>query len=455
MVTPLHKGGDKAELANYRSVSILPVISKVVEKVVAMQLMDHLNYGEHPLNPLQFGFRKHHSTETALCYFVEQLKAMLDKGVVVGAIFLDLKRAFDTVNHNILLSKLSTHNISDETLRWFKSYLENRKHCTRFKSTMSSFVDCSVGVPQGSILGPLLFSVYINDLPAICPEVHVQMYADDAVIYVHAKLSQEAAAVLQGAMENISDWMVQSCLTLNFSKTVSMFFSRRNTSHSAPGIIIKETRIHEAESVKYLGVVLDRTLSFKKRVSKLIKTVKFNLSQFRYIRPQMSTDAAKLYMHAMILSHFTYCITNWSLSTNSALEPLQSLYKQALKILDKKPVSYHYCNIVKKYGLLTFEIFILFSNVTLVNKIFHDLAPHPLRMFVKSCEEAGPRTTRASSRGDCYVNFRSSTFGQNCFSVKSAGMWNSLPLTVRESSTLQQFKFKLKKWLKDGQICDH
>uniref|UniRef100_A0A672J846 Reverse transcriptase domain-containing protein n=1 Tax=Salarias fasciatus TaxID=181472 RepID=A0A672J846_SALFA len=199
VVIPLHKGGDQADLANYRPVSILPAISKVVEKVVATQLMDHLNYGEHPLNPLQFGFRKYHSTETAVCYFVEQLKGMLDKGGAVGAIFLDLKKAFDTVNHNILMTKLSSHNISTETLDWFKSYLKNRKHCTRIKSTMSSFLDRSVGVPQGSVLGPLLFSVYINDLPAVCPEVHTQMYADDAVLYVHAKTSQRAAALLQGA----------------------------------------------------------------------------------------------------------------------------------------------------------------------------------------------------------------------------------------------------------------
>ena len=110
----MHKGGDQADLA--KSVSILPVISEVVEKVVATQLMDRFNYGEHPLNPLKFGFRKHHSTETAVCYIYEQLKGMLDKGGVVGAIFLDLKKAFDTVNHNILMTKLSSHNISTETL---------------------------------------------------------------------------------------------------------------------------------------------------------------------------------------------------------------------------------------------------------------------------------------------------------------------------------------------------
>ena len=225
IITPIFKGGDQTELGNYRPVSILPTLSKVVEKVIAKQLINHLNYGHHLLDPMQFGFRPKHSTLSALCYFVEQLKGMLDKGGVVGAVFIDLKRAFDTVNHNILLSKLSNFNVTQKTVDFVASYLCNRNHCTRIKGKTSSSLACSIGVPQGSILGPLLFSIYINDLPSICPEVTVQMYADDTVIYAHAPTKQLAPSVLKGAMEKIADWMAHSCLTLNVSKTVSMFFS--------------------------------------------------------------------------------------------------------------------------------------------------------------------------------------------------------------------------------------
>lgn len=148
----------------------------------------------NPLSPLQFGFRK--KTFDWDCALL-LCQHCWEKGELWEPFFFDLRKAFDTVNHSILLAKLASHNISVNTLQWFKSYLQNRKYCTRIKSTMSSFLESSVAVPQGSILGPLLFSIYINDLPAVCPDIHIQLYADNAVMYVHAKSSQSAAAVLQ------------------------------------------------------------------------------------------------------------------------------------------------------------------------------------------------------------------------------------------------------------------
>lgn len=127
---------------------------------------------------------------------MEQIKSLLDKGGVVGAVFLDFKKAFDTVNHNVLLSKLSKFNLSVNTMIWMESYLNNRKQCTRVGDKCSSFANCISGVPQGSILGPLLFCIYINDLPQTCPDVNIQMYADDTVIFTHARSKEHAAAKL-------------------------------------------------------------------------------------------------------------------------------------------------------------------------------------------------------------------------------------------------------------------
>lgn len=187
---------------------------------------------------MQFGFRKHHSTETANCFFVEQIKSLLDKGGVVGAVFLDFKKAFDTVNHNVLLSKLSKFNLSVNTMIWMESYLNNRKQCTRVGDKCSSFANCISGVPQGSILGPLLFCIYINDLPQTCPDVNIQMYADDTVIFTHARSKEHAAAKLTASMSKVSDWLANSCLTLNLSKTVCMYFTARINNSVNPDISI-------------------------------------------------------------------------------------------------------------------------------------------------------------------------------------------------------------------------
>ena len=217
IVTPVFKSGDHHETCNYRPISILPVTSKIIEKVVAEQLTSHLNK-EGLLHPRQYGFRAHHSTETACCFFLETIKASLDKGGVVGAVFLDLRKAFDTVNHSVLLTKLTQFNLSSNVLSWLQSYLSGRTQCVRIKDKMSPLRTCTLGVPQGSVLGPLLFSLYINDLPSICMDMETLMYADDTVIFTHGKDVETVANKLTAAMERVAEWLSDSCLTLNTEK---------------------------------------------------------------------------------------------------------------------------------------------------------------------------------------------------------------------------------------------
>lgn len=157
-VTPIHKAGDKQDIDNYRPISILPVVSKALEKVVVEQLTQHLE-AEGLLHPMQFGFRANHSTETACCLLIETIKSKLDNGGVVGAIFLDLRKAFDTVSHPILMSKLTNYKLSVNILAWLRSYLSDRSQCVRINNTTSHTIASDIGLPQGSNIGPLLFSL--------------------------------------------------------------------------------------------------------------------------------------------------------------------------------------------------------------------------------------------------------------------------------------------------------
>lgn len=233
-----------------------------------------------------------------------------------------------------------------------------------------------------------------------------------------------------------------------------MYFSRNPTETHQPEIFVEGETIKVVSDFKYLGITLDSNLTFKKHVKNVANTIKFNLSNFRHIRPYPTTEAAILFMHAMIFSHITYCFTTWSQTSLTTLKPIASLYKQTLKTLDRKPNSYHHCHIVQKYSLFNFDSFKHFTDACLIFKVVNGLAPPPLSQFIGQ-KDSGSRASRATTRGDCTVQYRRSTFGQTVFSVRSSQYWNTVPTQIRESTNFLTFKFKLKEWLKTNQTCNH
>ena len=453
-VIPIFKSGAVDLVSNYRPISILPVLSKILEKIVAKQLTAYLESNSY-IHPLQFGFRTKFSTESANCYLLEKIKSYLDKGSLVGAVFLDLKRAFDTVNHSILISKLANYNFSQNTLAWFTSYLSNRNQCVMINNTKSSFSQIKTGVPQGSVLGPILFSLYINDLPKSCQGADFQMYADDAVIYAHGTTATAVSKKLTEYLEAVANWLDNSCLTLNVDKTVSMCFSSgRRPTPTTLNISINNQSITQVSEVNYLGLILDYHLKFDKHVKKISKIVKLNLYTFRLIRECLTFEAAKIFLHSMILSHFNYCITAWSQASPSVVKPLKGLYNRAIKILGKRPIRSHHCNVLRDLKMLSFENYITLSNSNLTHKCLHDQAPQALCDLVLPMHALG-RCTRSATAGNCQVPKRKSPLGQSSFLVKGANTWNSLPTELKQVHNHKQFKAKLKEFLKDNQICSH
>uniref|UniRef100_A0A8C6S602 Reverse transcriptase domain-containing protein n=1 Tax=Neogobius melanostomus TaxID=47308 RepID=A0A8C6S602_9GOBI len=364
---------------------------------------------------MQFGFRANHSTDTATCFFIENVKSKMDRGGVVGAVFLDLKRAFDTISHDVLVSKLSRFNFSPDAVHWIKSYLDHRTQAVRVKNELSCNLVNGIGVPQGSILGPLLFSLYINDLPSVCSDCEIQMYADDTVIYVHGKDKEEVAKKLSKTMEFVSQWLYNSCLHLNLKKTECIFFTKRKSDLPDPELYIAGEKISVVTEYKYLGIILDSQFTFKKQVKKVIRTIKLNLANFRYIRQSLNTDAAKLFFYTMIMPHLSYCVTSWSQGCKTTLKPIDSVYKQALKVLDKKPFRHHHCSILDKYNLLNWENFVKFHDANLVFKILRGLAPPPLSNFINLSR----RQTRSATSNNLLVPLRKSAFSQSAFSVRA------------------------------------
>uniref|UniRef100_A0A3B3BZN4 Reverse transcriptase domain-containing protein n=1 Tax=Oryzias melastigma TaxID=30732 RepID=A0A3B3BZN4_ORYME len=390
----------------------------------------------------------------ATCLFVEKVKLFLDKGGFLGAVFLDLGKAFDTVNHSVLLTKLSKFNFSNNTVSWIESYLHDRRQTVSINNCGSGSLKLTSGVPQVSILGPLLFSLYINDLPSVCPEAECIMYADDTVFFVHGRSKTAVTAKFAKAMSCVGSWLQESCLELNISKTVGMYFSKTNRASPDPDIEINGEKIEIVSHFKYLGLTIDSQLSFKTHIEKLCKKIKFNLLNYRSIRNEMSLEAAKMFLHSMIFSHFNDCITSWSQAGQSVKKPLEVLYKQAVKVLDKKPRHYHHCAVFKKHSLLNWDNLHKFMDIRLMFKVLHNLAPDPLSVFVNRRKDS-ERVTRGSVRGDCLIPLRRSAFSQSAWSVRSAAEWNSVPEEIRQSTTCKDFTKKLKKYLTDTYRCRH
>lgn len=278
------------------------------------------------------------------------------------------------------------------------------------------------------------------------------MYADDTVIYVHAKNKRQAAKELSATMVNISNCLTNSCLHLNTSKSVCMFFSKSANKDPDPEVTVAGRTLSVVQEFKYLGIILDTQLTFKSQVKKVVNRIKFNLINFRHIRSNLTIEASKLYIDAMILSHMNYCMTSWTQTGRTALQSVETVYKRALKIMDNKSNSFHHCNILKKHVFLNWENLVKFADILLVYKMFHGLAPPPLNEFVKQNLNA---STRATSRGDCKISYRKSSFGQSAFSYRAAHTWNTIPTEVRNITSLTTFSKTIKQWLLDNQICCH
>lgn len=297
-IVPLFKSGDTNKPENYRPISVLPILSKLLEKAVHTQLMEFLE-NEKLLNDSQFGYRAKRSTHLATTLLVDEVRQAAENGKLVGALFLDLSKAFDTISHDVVLRKLSSYGVDNVELLWFTDYLFNRSQVVEVGNRTSASFNVVSGVPQGSILGPILFLIFFNDFSEHLEKSKCIQFADDTVIYVANADPYIIETTLNDELENVSTYLNDNELILNLKKgkTETVLFgtskrlSRKNTKNTIQ-LAMQGQPIHHSTSYIYLGNELDSSLTLVDNFEKSYKKAAGRLNLLRKMRPFLSFEAA-------------------------------------------------------------------------------------------------------------------------------------------------------------------
>ena len=348
-VVPLFKNGDAEQIENYRPISLLSSFSKIFEYVIFIQTFAYMN-NNNLLCSEQFGFRSGHSTELAALKIVDLLVKHMDNYKIPLNIYIDLSKAFDTLDHDILLSKLNYYGIKGLENKLFRSYLSDRYQYVDFKGSYSESLKMSTGVPQGSILGPLLFIIYINDLPLVSDTFKIMMYADDTTLYCN--LNNESSEItINAELRKVHNWLTSNKLSLNARKTKFMVFHTDQRKVEYPKLTMNNIDIERVSYFNFLGLIVSSNLKWHNHVQHVsiqISRMIGLMYRLKYIYPQ---SILLMIYNTFIVPHFNYCLLIWGAKISEG-HRLHLLQKKALRIITNNDYIAHTEPICKNLRLL-------------------------------------------------------------------------------------------------------
>ena len=337
-VTPIFKNGDTDNLGNYRPISILGSIARVFEKLLYKQLYDFLIENK-VLSTQQWGFLSLHSTALALIDCSSNWLLNVDRGENNLTVFLDIKKAFDTIDHNILLRKLDYYGISKEELPFLKSSLSERRQCCNITGYKSFFRSIKCGVPLGSILGPLLLIIYMNDLPNCIEHGHVTMYADDTSASNSLKSRCDIEENVIPSMINICDWLKANKLSLNTTKTDFMLIGSTHNNTKFDNLLairVGNELIRRTHANKYLGLIVDDTLKWDLHIDYISKKIKKNIGVMKHVKSCIPKESLEMLYKTLVEPYLRYCNTTWGKCAQQLICKLQTLQNRAARVVNMR-----------------------------------------------------------------------------------------------------------------------
>jgi hypothetical protein len=452
-----------------------------MEKLMHKRLYDFLD--EHDiLCKNQFGFRKKYSTIYALIEIVEEIKKSIDSGKFGCGIFIDLKKAFDTVNHKILLSKLEHYGVRGPVQKWFESYLTGRKQFVFCNGVQSSVKSISCGVPQGSVLGPLLFLIYINDLPNISDKLQFFLFADDTNIYYEHKDLKVLENIVNKELRKLSLWLNLNRLALNISKTNFVIFrsQQRLPNHNVT-IIMNKKAIEQKEFVKYLGMQVDQHLLWGEHIKSISKKISRSIGIITILRKCMETKQLVNLYYSLVYSHLIYGIHVWGSACAKELDSIEVLQKKAVRVISNVQHFQIYGEppgplpasdqLFKDLEILKLEDIFKFHIVKFVfQSLSQETPPTFFDWFSINNDVHGHSTISnveivRETYFDVGVAFPSKIlhtkgsnlvhYGGKSIQVTGPVLWNSLPNELRNHETINPFKYYSKKYFVDQYGLQH
>ena len=345
-VTPVHKSGSKDSPGNFRPISVVPVAAKMLEKIVAQQLSLYLE-SHQALSPYQCAYRRGKSTEQLLLVAVDAIASALDKNLCACVAFLDLRKAFDSLDHCLLLQRLGMLGVVGTEISWFVSYLSDRFQRVKYNNSYSNWGLVKGGIPQGSALGPLLFLVYMNNLSSQVTCGSLLQYADDTALICAGSTLSVVHQQLCDDLSRLLSWVNQSKMQLNIEKSSIMWFRPRSLlTVSPPDVVVDSTPLRPVSTQKYLGVIFDDRLDWSAHVAAVCKKVSFYLFWINSHRKNLPSEVIKMLIDSLVLSRLSYALPVWGpMLSKSQLNRLQNLHNWGVRItacLQKYDhVSYH------------------------------------------------------------------------------------------------------------------
>ena len=454
LVTPLLKKPslDTEILKNYRPVSNLSFLSKLTERVIANQLSSHMTVNKQYM-PVQSAYRPLHSTETALLKVMNDLLLAVDNRNGVILVLLDLSAAFDTIDHDILINRLAQQiGITGQALQWFQSYLKGRFQAIHLNGKASKPVLLVFGVPQGSVLGPVMFIIYQSPLYNIAQKhaVNMHCYADDTQVYFIYDIDSpldfdRATEKVEACIDEIRTWMAENKLKLNDDKTEVLIVSSDRQKHKVnqQGINIGGYQINPSPSAKNLGVLFDEHLKMEKHIGSITKSSYLQLRTIGKIRKYLNPDSLQKLIHAFISSRLDYNNSLLHGLPKCQLDRLQRIQNSAARIVCGCKKTDHITPHLMELHWLPVKYRIMFKILVLTYRCLHDLAPPYLSDLLSAHQ---PTRNLRSSKDNLLTVPRTklSTYGDRAFSKAAPLLWNSLPTEIRDSSTLNSFRSSLK-----------